>query len=233
MSSKCIVFSLILCLINRSPPEAQALTYSHTPIRKSTRRSFFAKVSSCIISSTVLSRVGPSQAREPGSRDVTASLQQIKDAEQTLLQLRRNWDEYAVIDSEGRAGDVDRARRILGGVNPQNLPNPSPLYKIDGAFRVVQNAAIEAESDSTLGRLQVEDFSEAAERLVDDLRKADYQFYGSAFAPGGTRQIRQLYDQAAEFCDRASVEFQVIERLLSEAEKGEIPFREAVVIPAE
>ena len=31
----------------------------------------------------------------------------------------QEWSSYAVIDSEGRAGNIDAARRILGGAAPQ------------------------------------------------------------------------------------------------------------------
>ena len=183
------------------------------------RRGFFPAMASTSLAVVVATswQPLPGYARAPGSTDVEASLKQIKDAQEALLELRKNWASYTVIDSEGRAGDVDAARRILGGVNPQNLPNPSPLYKIGGAFRAVQTAAIEADDGSYLSRLKVEEFAEAGERIEDSIRKADYQFYGCAFAPGGSKQIQQLYDLAGEFTDRSLADFKLISSLLSEA----------------
>jgi hypothetical protein len=90
------------------------------------RRSFLNNV--VVASSSAFA--DPAFGRSPGSLDVEASLQQISTAASTLADLRRNWDSYAVIDAEGRAGDVDRARRVLGGVAPQNKPSSSPLYKV-------------------------------------------------------------------------------------------------------
>ena len=58
-------------------------------------------------------------ARAPGSEDVDEALAQIRDAAVALKSLRRDWASYALIDAEGRAGDVNPARRILGGVAPQ------------------------------------------------------------------------------------------------------------------
>ena len=58
-------------------------------------------------------------ARTPGSEDVLEAIIQIKDAAAALRKLRSEWDQYAVIDGEGRAGNIDAARRILGGVAPQ------------------------------------------------------------------------------------------------------------------
>ena len=112
------------------------------------------------------------------------------------------------MDAEGRAVDVDAARRILAiGVAPQNQAASSPLYKLEGALRNVQRAAGDADEGSALYRLDVEgnvvikevssayrlahhchsfsEFAEASERIAFELQKADFQFYGCAFAPGG------------------------------------------------
>ena len=98
----------------------------------------------------------PAVARAPGSVDLSASVSQIHDASATLKNLRANWKvkgtlttivfsyrlflfsyylylmakDYTFIDAEGRAGDIDSARRILGGISPQNQPAASPLYKV-------------------------------------------------------------------------------------------------------
>ena len=58
-------------------------------------------------------------ARTPGSEDVGEAVQQIEDAAAALKKLRSEWSSFAVIDAEGRAGNIDAARKILGGVAPQ------------------------------------------------------------------------------------------------------------------
>jgi hypothetical protein len=50
---------------------------------------------------------------------VDEAIAQIKDGAAALRDLRADWESYAVINSEGRAGNIDAARRILGGVAPQ------------------------------------------------------------------------------------------------------------------
>jgi hypothetical protein len=196
---------------------AQKANHNHHHHHRLSRRRF-ALASAATALASLPWRPLPAFARAPGSRDVEASLAQLQEASAALLTLRREWADYTVIDKEGRAGDVDRARRILGGVNPQNLPNPSPLYKLDGAFRAVQDAAIDG-AFQPLSELEVEEFAEVGERIVDAVRKADYQFYGCAFAPGGTKQIQGLYDQAGEFVDRAIDDFASISKLLADSKK--------------
>lgn len=58
-------------------------------------------------------------ARTPGSDDVGEAIQQIRDADAALRRLQREWSTYACIDKEGRACNIDAARKILGGVAPQ------------------------------------------------------------------------------------------------------------------
>jgi hypothetical protein len=48
------------------------------------------------------------------------AVEQIRDASVALRGLQRDWAKYAIIDAEGRAGNIDAARRILGGVAPQS-----------------------------------------------------------------------------------------------------------------
>jgi hypothetical protein len=125
-------------------------------------------------------------ARTPGSFDPVEALTQIQDASAELKRLRREWETYAVIDQEGRAGNIDAARRILGGVAPQRgdaaiaVAKATPLYRIDGAFAAVRKAALDAEPDSWGSKLDIEDFVETSERVCFDLKKADDSFVLSA-----------------------------------------------------
>ena len=64
------------------------------------------KCTSCILKSESLSPSSPYFSR------------QIVDASAALKKLRAEWSTYAVIDAEGRAGNIDAARKILGGVAP-------------------------------------------------------------------------------------------------------------------
>ena len=87
-------------------------------------------------------------ARTPGSVDVRESVDQIRDAAAALRKLRQEWSSYAVIDSEGRAGNIDAARRILGGAAPQRgeaarlAAEATPLYRVDGAFAAIRKFAL-------------------------------------------------------------------------------------------
>lgn len=159
-------------------------------------------------------------ARMPGANDVESSLSQIKEGFVTLKQLQKDWNEYTTIDKEGRAGDVDRARRILGGVSKQNEPSTSPLYKLEGAFAAIRKASLAADEDSKdalerqLAAMDVEEFVEATEIIAYNLQKADYQFYSCAFAPGGTRQVQELYDSSRVFVDRSVIEYAKVLSLL-------------------
>ena len=107
-------------------------------------------------------------ARAPGSEDVDEALAQIRDAAVALKQLRRDWSAYALIDDEGRAGDVNPARRILGGVAPQrgqeafDVAIATPLYRCDKAFDAVRKAALNADS-GWLASFDIEDFVERSD----------------------------------------------------------------------
>jgi hypothetical protein len=59
------------------------------------------------------------EARTPGSTDVGEAIQQIIDGRSALRRLQLDWTSYACIDKEGRACNIDTARKILGGVAPQ------------------------------------------------------------------------------------------------------------------
>ena len=126
-------------------------------------------------------------ARAPGSEDVDEAIAQVKDAATALRVLRKDWEKYAVIDAEGRAGNIDAARRVLGGVTPQRgaalaaAAEATPLYRIDGAFAALRKAALNA-ADGTWGsRLDLEAFVERGEDIVFALKKADDSFYSVVF----------------------------------------------------
>ena len=74
---------------------------------------------SLLLGATLLAMPTAGVARTPGSEDVRESVDQIRDAAAALRKLRQDWSSYAIINSEGRAGNIDAARRILGGVSPQ------------------------------------------------------------------------------------------------------------------
>ena len=108
------------------------------------------------------------RARAPGSEDVDEALAQIRDAAVALKSLRRDWASYALIDAEGRAGDVNPARRIFGGVAPQrgqeafDVAIATPLYRCDKAFDAVRKAALNADS-GWLASFDIEDFVERSD----------------------------------------------------------------------
>lgn len=95
---------------------------------------------------------------------------QIRDAAEALRGLQSDWKKYAVIDAEGRAGNIDAARRVLGGVAPQRgeaaiaVAKATPLYRIDGAFAAVRKAALAA--DEGWGRnIDIEEFVRRLSRV--------------------------------------------------------------------
>lgn len=96
-------------------------------------------------------------ARTPGSSDVSEAIQQIIDGRAALRRLQQDWSTYACIDKEGRACNIDAARKILGGVAPQRgdaaieVAKATPLYRIDGAFKALRLYALDA-ADSDWGR---------------------------------------------------------------------------------
>ena len=162
-------------------------------------------------------------ARAPGSEDVGEAIEQVKDAAAVLRDLRKHWEQYAVIDAEGRAGNIDAARRVLGGVTPQRgaalaaAAEATPLYRIDGAFAALRKAALNA-ADGTWGsRLDIEEFVEKGEDIVFALKKADDSFYGVVFASKGSTQLAGLYLEARDSVDRALTDFDSILSYLKEA----------------
>ena len=88
---------------------------------------------------------------------------------------RANWAMYAVIDQEGRAGDVDAARRVLGGVRPQageaasRAADATPLYGLEGAFRAVRKAALRDEIELA----DLEEFVELGDAITSSVQEAD------------------------------------------------------------
>ena len=140
-------------------------------------------------------------ARTPGSEDLGEAITQIKDAKEALRMMRAEWSFYAVIDKEGRAGNIDAARRVLGGVAPQRgeaavaVAKVTPLYKIDGAFAAVRKAALN-DSGGWGDALDIEAFVETGERVVLALQKADDSFYGVVFASKGSTMLSKIYDEA-------------------------------------
>ena len=81
----------------------------------------------------------------------------------------RGQERPGLIDAEGRAGDVNPARRILGGVAPQrgqeafDVAIATPLYRCDKAFDAVRKAALNADSGSWLTSFDIEDFVERSD----------------------------------------------------------------------
>ena len=162
-------------------------------------------------------------ARAPGSEDVGEALAQIRDAAVALKSLRRDWASYALIDAEGRAGDVNPARRILGGVAPQrgqeafDVAIATPLYRCDKAFDAVRKAALNADSGSWLTSFDIEDFVERSDDIARALKKADDAFYSVTFASKGSGQLTAIYDDAKAGVDLALREFDAVLGLLAVA----------------
>ena len=162
-------------------------------------------------------------ARAPGSEDVDEALAQIRDAAVALKSLRRDWASYALIDAEGRAGDVNPARRILGGVAPQrgqeafDVAIATPLYRCDKAFDAVRKAALNADSGSWLTSFDIEDFVERSDDIARALKKADDAFYSVTFASKGSGQLTAIYDDAKAGVDLALREFDAVLGLLDRA----------------
>ena len=162
-------------------------------------------------------------ARAPGSEDVDEALAQIRDAAVALKALRRDWASYALIDAEGRAGDVNPARRILGGVAPQrgqeafDVAIATPLYRCDKAFDAVRKAALNADSGSWLTSFDIEDFVERSDDIARALKKADDAFYSVTFASKGSGQLIAIYDDAKAGVDLALREFDAVLGLLAVA----------------
>jgi len=162
-------------------------------------------------------------ARTPGSSDLRQSIEQIKDARAALQKLRDEWSTYAVIDAEGRAGNIDAARRILGGVAPQRgdaaieVAKVTPLYRIDGAFAAVRKAALASDGTSWGSALDVDAFVEQGEDIVFALKRADDSFYGVVFASKGSQQLAKIYGEARDSVDLSLRGFDSILSLLKES----------------
>ena len=203
----CIVGLLILSL---SPAHHARLL---------TRRSILAGSTSALLFLPNLR----AHARTPGSSDLREAVEQIRDASVDLRKLQGEWATYAVIDAEGRAGNIDAARRILGGVAPQRgmaaieVAKKTPLYRIDGAFNAVRKAALDGDPDSWPAGLDLDAFNEAAERILFALQKADGDFYSVVFASKGTSQLAQIYKEARAQVDNSVNDFECILKLLQEA----------------
>ena len=103
ISSEMMAFKGVWFMLVSSSLVANGLAFDCV---RPTRRAFlatttFAPTAWAASASTAL-------ARAPGSSDVAASLEQIKNASVELRKLQSSWGDYAIIDAEGRAGDVDR-----------------------------------------------------------------------------------------------------------------------------
>ena len=119
----------------------------------------------------------PAAARRPGSEDVSEAIEQIVMATAELKRLQGTWATYACIDNEGRACNIDAARKILGGVAPQRgdaaiaVAKETPLYRIDGAFKAVRKYALNAGDGSWAETLDVTAFVEKGEDINLSLKK--------------------------------------------------------------
>lgn len=206
----------------QAPPE---------PTPSCNRRSALSKIIAATgattgISIGTLPFVRPASARAPGSENVTEAVLQIRDAADDLRRLQREWDLYAVVDVEGRAGNnTDGARRILGGIAPQagtaaiEVAKVTPLYRIDRAFTVVRRASIDAvDKDSWGFRLDIATFEEISERVLFELQKADGDFYSVNFAMKGSIQITGIYKEAKIQVDRGIIDLDNIVGLLRDVE---------------
>ena len=162
-------------------------------------------------------------ARTPGSENVDEAVEQIKDGREALRRLQNDWATYACIDKEGRACNIDVARKILGGVAPQRgdaaieVAKVTPLYRIDGAFKSVRKFALSADDGSWGAALAVEAFVEKGEDIVFALKKTDDSFYGVVFASKGSTQLEKIYKEARQSVDRCLGDFDEVLALLKEA----------------
>lgn len=171
--------------------------------------------------------VPPAWARAPGSRDLSESTAQIQDAAAALKGLQQNFDDYATVDAEGRAGSTDAARRILGGIAPQSgsvaieVAKATPLYRIDGAFKAVRFAAIDGDDDNGTTKwtenLDLSRFEELVERILFALQKADGDFYSVLFASKGTKQIQGIYKEAKIQVDQCVKDLEEMIQLFKDA----------------
>ncbi len=155
----------------------------------------------------------PATARTPGSDNVDEAIAQIKDGSAALKRLREDWAQYACVDKEGRACNIDAARKILGGVAPQRgdaaieVAQVTPLYRIDGAFNAVRKYALGPGEATWGGNLDIEEFCERGEDIVFALKKVDDSFYGVVFASKGSTMIENIYKEALSSVDAAIRDF--------------------------
>jgi hypothetical protein len=162
-------------------------------------------------------------ARTPGSQDLSESIEQIQDAVKALRALQTDWNDYATIDAEGRAGSTDAARRILGGIAPQSgtaaieTAKVTPLYRIDGAFKAIRTAAIDDTTTEWVTNLDLLKYEELVDRVLFAIQKADGDFYSVLFAAKGTKQISGIYEEAKNQVDQCIVDLQHIMRLFEDA----------------
>jgi hypothetical protein len=190
-SQQRLLFSLLLLLLHFPTVSSWQILSPKAASPSSTRRQALlhllpiATRTTALITILTTSAPPPAKARAPGSKDIAESVTQIQDAVVALQALLQNWDQYATIDAEGRAGSTDAARRILGGIAPQagrtaiEVAQKTPLYRMDGAFHAIrqQAAALEEEDSSWLGALDLPRFEELVERILFALQKADGDFY--------------------------------------------------------
>ena len=162
----------------------------------------------------------PAFARTPGSEDVGEAVEQIKDGRAALVQLQQDWSTYACIDKEGRACNIDAARKILGGVAPQRgdaaieVAKQTPLYRIDGAFAAVRKYSLNAADGDWGSALDIEAFVEKGEDIVFALKKTDDSFYGVVFAAKGSTMLENIYKEAKTAVDKSVSDFDEILALL-------------------
>jgi hypothetical protein len=206
-------------------------------VESTTRRRAFLSIAGFASSTIVGAVVGSQQqpqaawARAPGSKDIAEAVEQIRDASEALRQLQHDWDQYALIDKEGRAvtDATVIARRILGGVTPLagdgaiQMAKATPLYRIDGAFTAIRKASLDDDSDSSwAANLDLESFDEIAERIVFQVQKADGDLYSVQFAAKGTTQISGIYKEAKVQVDQGVVDSAALLLLLKDAGAPEL-----------
>eukprot|EP00547_Thalassionema_nitzschioides_P008085 CAMPEP_0194224056 /NCGR_PEP_ID=MMETSP0156-20130528/36560_1 /TAXON_ID=33649 /ORGANISM="Thalassionema nitzschioides, Strain L26-B" /LENGTH=214 /DNA_ID=CAMNT_0038955443 /DNA_START=20 /DNA_END=661 /DNA_ORIENTATION=+ len=184
------------------------------------RRHFLATASS----SGLFIFPDPSLARTPGSKDLSASIEQIQNAVSDLKQLEKDWSMYAIIDAEGRAGSTDGARRILGGIAPQagseaiDAAKKTPLYRIDIAFVTVRKAVLEDNNSSGwTTTFDLERYEELADRIIYETQKADGNFYGVLFAAKGTKMINDIFLETKSLVKQGIVDLEEMVLLLKDA----------------
>ena len=209
------------CTFPSSMPLMKEKT-SPSSLLPSCRRQFLVSTSFITIGSYFFGATTTAFARVPGSKDAAEAVQQIEGAFDDLRKLRDNWGSYATIDAEGRAGSTDAARRILGGIAPQSgraaieVANATPLYRIDGAFSAIRQAAIE-ETIDWASNLDLVRFEELVERILFAIQKADGDFYSVLFAAKGTRMVSGIFGEAKAQVNQGIADFEELIGLLKDA----------------